>query len=132
MIYKFSTIRYYIKNKGGALIMNEPNETTMAMGMRIQQARKVAKLTQMQFSEQIGVSTQYISDLERGVVGCSTATLIKICDTLAVSADYILRGQESIARKVSSLSDRFSNLSPQEQELVEEGFNLLNKAFSLK
>lgn len=112
--------------------MNEPNETTMAMGMRIQQARKVAKLTQMQFSEQIGVSTQYISDLERGVVGCSTATLIKICDTLAVSADYILRGQESIARKVSSLSDRFSNLSPQEQELVEEGFNLLNKAFSLK
>lgn len=112
--------------------MNEPNENTLAMGMRIQQARKAARLTQMQFAEKIGVSTQYISDLERGIVGCSTATLIKICDTLMVSADYILRGNDPTSQKPLSLSDRFSNLSPQEQELVEEGFNLLNKAFSLK
>lgn len=112
--------------------MNEPNENTLAMGMRIQQARKAASFTQMAFAEKIGVSTQYISDLERGVVGCSTATLIKICDTLDVSADYILRGHKPVSPKPLSLSDRFGSLSPQEQELVEEGFNLLNKAFSLK
>lgn len=112
--------------------MKESNENTLAMGMRIQQTRKSIGLTQMQFSEQIGVSTQYISDLERGVVGCSTTTLIKICDTLAVSADYILRGQEPFSPKPLSLSDKFANLSPQEQELVVEGFNVLNKAFLLK
>lgn len=112
--------------------MNEPNENTLAMGMRIQQARKTANLTQMQFAEKIGVSTQYISDLERGIVGCSTATLIKICDTLSVSADYILRGHEPTFQKPLNLSDRFRDLSPQEQALVVEGFNLLNKAFSLK
>lgn len=43
--------------------MNEPNENTTAMGLRIQQARKAANFTQMQFAEKIGVSTQYISDL---------------------------------------------------------------------
>ena len=112
--------------------MSDSNENTLAMGMRIQQARKAARLTQMQFSEQIGVSTQYISDLERGVVGCSTTTLIKICDTLSVSADYILRGHNTISQKQLNLSDRFLNLSSQERELIEEGFELLNRAFSLK
>ena len=76
--------------------MNEATDTTIAMGMRIQKMRKAARLTQMQFAEKIGVSTQYISDLERGVVGCSVPTLIKICDTLEVSSDFILKGQNPI------------------------------------
>ena len=102
--------------------MNEPNENTTAMGLRIQQARKAANFTQMQFAEKIGVSTQYISDLERGVVGCSTTTLVKICDTLAVSADYSLL----------NMYKKFLNLSPQAKELAEESFKLLDKALSLK
>ncbi len=112
--------------------MNEPNENTTAMGLRIQQARKAANFTQMQFAEKIGVSTQYISDLERGVVGCSTTTLVKICDTLAVSADYILREQEPISYSLLNMYKKFLNLSPQAKELAEESFKLLDKALSLK
>lgn len=112
--------------------MNEPNEKTLAMGLRIHYARKSAGYTQMQFAEKIGVSTQYISDLERGVVGCSTATLIKICDSLAVSADYILRGIHPSPNVAQDLFEKFAALSPQKQKLVEEGFQLLDRAFSMK
>lgn len=112
--------------------MNKPNNTSIAMGMRIQQARKSAQLTQMQLSEKIDVSTQYISDLERGVVGCSISTLIKLCDALTVSSDFILRGYEPDISKLSCLNDKFSNFSQEEKTLMEEGFHLLSKAFSLK
>ncbi len=112
--------------------MHKPKEDTVAMGMRIQQSRKAAKLTQMQFSEKIGVSTQYISDLERGIVGCSISTLIKICDILDVSSDFILRGKEPAAHNPIYLSNKLSSLSPREREIMEEGFDLLKKAFSVK
>lgn len=112
--------------------MDEMNEYKKAMGGRIQQARKVAHLTQMKFSEKIDVSTQYVSDLERGIVGCSVPTLLKICDVLDVSTDFILRGKEPDSQKFPAELEKFSDLSPQEQKLVEEGFALLKKAFSLK
>lgn len=112
--------------------MDEMKDYKAAMGKRIQQARKAAHLTQMRFAERIDVSTQYVSDLERGIVGCSVPTLLKICDVLDVSADLILRGRESGSQKPPTISERFSDLSPAEQELMEEGFELLKKALSLK
>lgn len=111
--------------------MHEATEKTIAMGMRIQRLRKAAKLTQMQFSEKIGVSPQYISDLERGLVGCSVSTLIKMCDLLEVSADFILRGQDPDSFALMCPPDQYSLLSPKEQELLKEGFALLTKAFSV-
>lgn len=111
--------------------MYEATEKTIAMGLRIQHSRKAAKLTQMQFSERIGVSPQYISDLERGLVGCSVSTLIKMCDVLEVSADFILRGQEpdNLARMCPP--EQYRTFSPEEQKLLREGFELLTKAFSV-
>ena len=95
--------------------MHEANEQTIAMGRRIQRSRKAAKLTQMQFSEKIGVSPQYVSDLERGLVGCSVSTLIKMCDVLDVSADFILRGQTQDSFALRCSPDPYSALSSEEQ-----------------
>lgn len=107
--------------------MKNPDSESIAMGMRIQQSRKAAKLTQMQFAEKINVSTQYVSDLERGVVGCSIATLIKICDTLKVSSDFILRGQEPIYHTQSFLSEQLFSLSKQEQKLIKDATEIMIK-----
>lgn len=112
--------------------MSRQNEYKPAMGRRIQKARKAARMTQMKFAEKIDVSTQYVSDLERGIVGCSVATLLKICDVLEVSADFLLMGQKADSPNFPTLAKEFSDLSPKEQKLVEEGFALLKKAFSLK
>ena len=112
--------------------MSEQKEYKAAMGKRIQKARKSARLTQMKFAEEIDVSTQYISDLERGIVGCSVPTLLKMCDVLEVSADFLLRGRKPKPQEFPAVPEEFTALSSQEQELVEEGFALLRKAFSLK
>lgn len=72
--------------------MSTKNSLNSSIGSRIQLIRKKSSLTQMAFAEMIGVSTQYISDLERGVVGASVSTIVKISDTLNVPTDYILRG----------------------------------------
>lgn len=61
------------------------------MGNRIQKARLVKNITQEQLAEKIDTSTQYISDLERGIVGCSIYTLIKLSNVLNISTDFILK-----------------------------------------
>lgn len=65
------------------------------IGERIRIARDASGLTQEQFAEGIGVSPQYVSDLERGVVGISLPTLRRACVVLSVTSDQILFGQQT-------------------------------------
>ena len=55
--------------------MREKKEINIQIGERVKSAREQAKLTQEQLAERIEVSTQYVSDLERGVVGISIPTI---------------------------------------------------------
>lgn len=92
--------------------MRIKKEINIQIGEEIKSARERAKLTQEQFAERIDVSPQYVSDLERGVVGASIATLKSICTVLGVSSDQILFGSETenraaaIAEKCKSLSEK--------------------------
>lgn len=92
--------------------MRIKKEINIQIGEQIKSARERAKLTQEQFAERIDVSPQYVSDLERGVVGASIATLKSICTVLGVSSDQILFGSETenraaaIAEKCKSLSEK--------------------------
>ena len=76
--------------KDGENFMREKKEINIQIGEQIKLAREHAKLTQEQFAERIDVSPQYVSDLERGVVGASVSTLKRICLMLGISADQIL------------------------------------------
>lgn len=97
--------------KDGENAMREKKEINIQIGEQIKLARENAKLTQEQFAERIDVSPQYVSDLERGVVGASVATLKRICLMLGISADQILFGNPStdhavvLAEKCRPLSD---------------------------
>ena len=92
--------------------MRIKKELNSQIGEQIKAAREQSKLTQEQFAERIDVSPQYVSDLERGVVGASIATLKSICTVLGVSSDQILFGSETenraaaIAEKCKSLSEK--------------------------
>ena len=70
--------------------LREKKEINIQIGEHIKAARESRQLTQERLAEEIDVSPQYISDLERGVVGVSIATLKKICLALRVSSDQIL------------------------------------------
>ncbi len=75
----------------------------------------------------IGVSTQYLSTLERGVVGTSIPTMIRICDVLQVSCDYIMMGRED-KFDISDVLKRLEYLAPEQLGIVEHGINVLLEA----
>ena len=64
------------------------------MYMRIRKAREEMGYTREKFAEKLEVSVSYLAELERGRTGISVKMLIKVCDVLGLSADYILFGEE--------------------------------------
>lgn len=80
--------------------MRVKKQINIEIGERIKAAREAARLTQEKFAEQIDVSPQFVSDLERGVVGISVQTLKRTCGVLRVSSDDLLFGKAQANRMV--------------------------------
>lgn len=93
--------------------MREKKEINIHIGEQIRVARERARLTQEQFAEQIDVSPQYISDLERGVVGVSIPTLKRACVVLGTTSDQILFGTVS-ENRIAAIEKRCGNLTDRE------------------
>ena len=64
------------------------------MYMRIRRAREDLGYTREKFAEKLDVSVSYLAELERGRTGISVKMLIKVCNVLGLSADYVLFGNE--------------------------------------
>lgn len=94
---------------GMVVTMREKKEINIQIGERIKAAREQTKMTQECLAERIEVSPQYVSDLERGVVGVSLTTLKKICLVLNVSSDQLLFGANGEA--ISPVMQKCSCLS---------------------
>ena len=62
------------------------------MHTRIRKAREDRGYTREQFAEKLDVSVSYLAELERGRTGISVKMLIKVCNVLGLSADYVLFG----------------------------------------
>lgn len=63
-----------------------------AMSGRLKARRKALRLTQAQMAEKLDISVKHYSEAERGLIGFSVENLIKVCDVLGLSLDYLLRG----------------------------------------
>ena len=64
------------------------------MYMRIRKAREDLGYTREKFAEKLDVSVSYLAELERGRTGISVKMLIKVCQVLGLSADYVLFGSD--------------------------------------
>ena len=64
------------------------------MYIRIRKAREEQGYTREKFAEKLDVSVSYLAELERGRTGISVKMLIKVCNLLGLSADYVLFGTE--------------------------------------
>ena len=77
------------------------------IGARIRETRESARMTREGFAEKVDISTQFLTDIERGRMGASLETVLKICSVLGVTTDTILRGpdldEETTARQLSVL-----------------------------
>ena len=113
-----------LKVKGGADV-REKKEINVRIGNQIRIAREAAGLTQDRFAELVSLATKNVSDIERGVVGVSIGSLIRICQTLSISSDSILFGEE-IENDVHGISDRLSKLPSEQFEIA---VDIMNKLF---
>ena len=84
-------------------------------GQRIAEERKKNNFTQEQLAEKIGMSGNYISNIENNYSIPSLETLIKICTALNVTPDFLLLGavyssesylEGKIAHKIKSCNDK--------------------------
>ena len=88
-----------------------------AIGARIFEKRKQLGLTQEQVAEQMDVSIQMVSNLERGNKAIKIDNLIKISRILGVSTDYILTGLQSSA-DAEQATAKITKLSARDAEAV--------------
>lgn len=100
-------------------MQKKKKEINVQIGQQIRNAREKAKMTQEQFAEAVDVSPQYISDLERGVVGVSIPTLKRICSVLGVSSDHILFGGQ-YNFSIEAITDQCKSLTEEQLAILSE------------
>ncbi|NLM12093.1 MAG: helix-turn-helix transcriptional regulator [Clostridiaceae bacterium] len=74
-----------------------------ALGERIAKRRKVLNMTQEEVAEATGLSNNYISNIENNHSIPSIDTLLKICEAIDTTPNYLLLG-------ISSYSDTEEDL----------------------
>ncbi|MDO7788159.1 helix-turn-helix domain-containing protein [Desulforamulus aquiferis] len=78
------------------------------LGYRLKIAREKKKLTQEQLAEKIGVSNNYISNIERSHSIPSLETIVKICNVLDITPDYLVL--DSLYTSTGYLNDEISEM----------------------
>lgn len=81
----------------------------LIIGKRIKEARKAKKLSQAELCEKVGLSDGYISYIETASKFVSLDVLIRIANTLEVTADELLAENLLTNRKVC-LNGEFADL----------------------
>lgn len=111
--------------------MNGRKDLNVLVGANIKREREKANFTQEQFSELMGIGPKSLSSIERGVVGVSLTTLLRICDILHISANVLLYEQTQ-QNDVDSITLQLTTLSAEQFEIVSNVMTNLIRAFSLE
>ena len=90
------------------------------IGKKIQQFRKQKGITQEELSERIDISPHYLSALERGVYNIKLETLVKILNSLDISADEVFCDvvDRSCAVTPNRLTEKLETLPIEEQAKI--------------
>lgn len=99
------------------------------IGKRIKQCRERLGLTQEQFAEKTGFTSNYISTLERGASFPRCENLITLLNALEVPADAIFCDvvTHTTKYKESRISDELDTLSPEAQKRILQMLELMIK-----
>ena len=84
----------------------------LAIGQRIKAAREQAHITQSELAKLIGLSTHYVSAIERGIKTPKLETFVAIAKALGISADWLLQSElgSTVNILVSDVSATMSKL----------------------
>lgn len=97
------------------------------IGERVYNKRKKQKLSQAELAEKIGVSVQMISNLECGKKAIRPDNIVKVCEALNISTDYLLTGYTA-DNEMSEILEKLSNLSPSELKMINDMIDYMNQS----
>lgn len=109
----------------------ERHKLNKEIGARCHDARIAAGLTQEKLAEKLDVSTQYISDMERGVAGLALLTMIDLSNLLSVSTDYLMKGTNNLIEYQVQVGSRVLELTELEYQIMEKSINTTLEAFNV-
>ena len=101
------------------------------IGQRIRKHRERSRLSQEQLAERADVSSQTISTAEKGKKRLRVENIIKICEVLEISPDYLLLGEIS-PQDLIILSEKLSQLTPGQYRHLEDIIDSYISALSEK
>lgn len=110
--------------------MDGRKDLNVLVGANIKREREKAGFTQDRFSELLGIGSKSLSSIERGVVGVSLTTLLKICDILHITANVLLYEQAQ-KNDADSIALQLKMLSAEQFEIASDIMADLIRAFSL-
>ena len=76
------------------------------MGQRIKNIRKKRSLKQSDLAEELGISTDQMSNIENGKSACKTDYIYQLVQILDVSSDYLFFGKEEITVNKGSIEEK--------------------------
>jgi len=90
------------------------------IGTRIKETRISKRMSQEELAEQVDRSVSYISHIERGVKRASLETLILTANTLDITVDALLNGNQAndIAEYHVDLSELFRDCDSYEKRVI--------------
>ena len=110
--------------------MTEKKDLNILVGNNIKREREKAGLTQDQLSEKLGIGPKSLSSIERGTVGVSLSTLLKICNVLSISSNSLLF-ESSHKNDVQAITERLEHLTPAQFEIANDILGKVLAAFAL-
>ena len=96
-------------------------------GDKLKGIRKAKKLTQFELAKRLEVSKGTVSAYEQGLSHPSIQTLVKICDILDTSADYLLGISDDLPFKLGGLSKEQMESVLQFVSLIEKANEIVDK-----
>lgn len=95
-------------------------------GEKLKAIRKSKRLTQLDLSIRLNVSKGTISAYEQGLSYPSIETLVKICEILDTSSDYLLGISDDLPFKLGGLTDEQMESVLQFVSLIERANGILD------
>lgn len=96
-----------------------------SFGRRVREQRKQKGWTIETLAACVGVSTNYMGDLERGVKSPSLGTFIRIVEALNISADILIRDTVAPASHIADdeIGKMMKNLTPEQKKAAVDILN---------
>lgn len=80
------------------------------IGNRIRQLRLQNHMTQENLAERLNKSTNFLSDIENGRAGASSAIIVELCNIFNTSADALICGETDFNADIRRIAEKISKV----------------------